>query len=242
MSSSLDTKTMLLAAGGLVAAAGLGFGAICVAKRVRRRPKVKPTLTYFNGRGLAEFSRLCLAEAGFEYEDKRVTDDEMKAMKASGELPFGQVPFYKEGDFQLAQSVAIARYIADLGGFRGSCRQSRAKADMVVDSVLDIINAGRAHRYILPEADRPAAKAKIEAEDLPKWLGFMEKLLEQNGDFYVDGNFTFADLAVFARVSDLQVDFPNAFKNYKRVTDHVNRVAARPRIAEWLLKRPQSKF
>jgi len=225
-----------------VAAAGLGFAGICVAKRVRSKPRVKPTLTYFNGRGLAELSRLCLAEAGFEYEDKRVTDDEMKAMKASGELPFGQVPVYREGDFQLAQSVAIARYIADLGGFRGSCRQSRAKADMVVDSVSDIMRAAMPHRYILPEADRPAAKAKFEAEEIPKWLGFMEKLLEQNGDFYVNGKFTFADLAVFTRASDLQAEYPNAFKPFKRVTDHINRIASRPRIAEWLLKRPQSKF
>jgi len=241
MSKSFDTK-FLLGAGSLVAAVGLGIGAICVAKSVRRRPKVKPTLIYFNGRGLAELSRLCLAEAGFEYEDKRVTDDEMKAMKASGELPFGQVPLYREGDFQLAQSMAIARYLADLGGFRGNCRQSRAKVDMVVDSVLDIQRASAPYRNILPEPDRPAAKAKFEAEDLPKWLAFMEKLLEQNGDFYVDGKFTFADLAVFARASDLQVDFPNAFKNSKRVTDHINRIASRPRIAEWLLKRPQTKF
>jgi len=235
-------RNWILAATGVVAAAALGMVGVCVVKGARRKPKVRPTLVYFNGRGLAELSRLCMEEAGFEYEDKRITDDEMKAMKASGELPFGQVPFYREGDFQLAQSVAIARYIADLGGFRGSCVESRAKADMVVDSVLDIINAARPYRYILAEADRPAAKLKFENEDLPKWLRFMEKLLEQNGDYYVEGNFTYADLAVFARASDLQADFPGAFKDAKRVTDHINRVSARPRIAAWLLRRPQSKF
>jgi glutathione S-transferase len=32
------------------------------------------TLTYFNGRGRAELTRLVFAAAGVQYEDKRITD------------------------------------------------------------------------------------------------------------------------------------------------------------------------
>jgi glutathione S-transferase len=241
MASQIDTKTLLYAAGG-IAVAGLGFAGICFAKRARSKPKVKPTLTYFNGRGLAELSRLCLAEAGFEYEDKRITDDEMKELKGSGVLPFRQVPIYREGDLVLAQSTAIARYIAELGGFRGSCRRTRAKADMVVEAVADVNDQIRQWRYRLPEPERPAAKAKFEKEYLPQWLENLEKLLEQNGAYYADGKFTYADLAIFSKVMELQGVFPDVVKRFKRVTDHANLIAARPRIAEWLLKRPQTDF
>ena len=40
-------------------------------------------LTYFNGRGRAEVSRLILAHAGVEYEDKRVEFSEWAALKSS---------------------------------------------------------------------------------------------------------------------------------------------------------------
>ena len=44
-------------------------------------PKIK--LTYFNNKGLAEFSRLVLAQAGVEYEDVRITQDEWQTLKPS---------------------------------------------------------------------------------------------------------------------------------------------------------------
>ena len=44
----------------------------------------KIKLTYFNGRGRGELSRIILAQAGVEYEDHRITFDEWKGgLKAS---------------------------------------------------------------------------------------------------------------------------------------------------------------
>ena len=40
-------------------------------------------LTYFNIRGLAENVRLILAQAGVDYEDKRVTKEEWAELKES---------------------------------------------------------------------------------------------------------------------------------------------------------------
>jgi glutathione S-transferase len=42
-------------------------------------PKIK--LVYFNMEGRAELTRLILAQAGVEFEDKRVTREEWMAMK-----------------------------------------------------------------------------------------------------------------------------------------------------------------
>ena len=40
-------------------------------------------LTYFNGRGRSELSRLILAHAGAEYVDKRIEFDEWPELKSS---------------------------------------------------------------------------------------------------------------------------------------------------------------
>ncbi len=42
----------------------------------------KIVLTYFNGRGKAELSRMIMAQAGIDYEDRRVTQEEWKELKA----------------------------------------------------------------------------------------------------------------------------------------------------------------
>ena len=44
---------------------------------------VKIKLIYFNSKGRAELSRLILAQAGVEYEDKRVEKGEWAKMKPS---------------------------------------------------------------------------------------------------------------------------------------------------------------
>ncbi len=46
-------------------------------------PGNKIKLTYFNLRGRAEIARLILAQAGVEYEDRRIQREEWPAMKTS---------------------------------------------------------------------------------------------------------------------------------------------------------------
>ena len=53
---------------------------------------------------------MILAEAGMEYEDKRVSGEELEAMRPN--LPYGQLPSLQHGDLVIAQSHAIARYLA----------------------------------------------------------------------------------------------------------------------------------
>ena len=48
----------------------------------------KIKLTYFGIKGLAEPSRLILAQAGAEYEDCRITQEEWPALKESKSLKY----------------------------------------------------------------------------------------------------------------------------------------------------------
>ncbi|KIH50854.1 glutathione S-transferase protein [Ancylostoma duodenale] len=67
-------------------------------------------LTYFNGRGTAEIIRQVFVLAGQEYEDVRLSFEEWPKHKA--EMPFGQIPVLEVDGKQLAQSIAIVRFLA----------------------------------------------------------------------------------------------------------------------------------
>lgn len=113
------------------------------------------SLTYFDGRGLGEIPRLLLHEAGVKFEDRRLKD--IAPLKP--ELPFGQVPLYQEGDFKLAQSQAIARYIARTHNLYGKDAHESA----LIDSFIDGLNDARTH-------ERNAKDVSPGSVDKLKWI------------------------------------------------------------------------
>jgi len=205
----------------------------------KKKKQVKRKLTYFSGRGLAEPIRLLLKEAGLDFEDVRVSD--IKEMKPS--LPFGQVPVYEEGDdFKISQSIAIARYVATETGLRGSTNQRAAFADMVVDGVNDLSRQYYMSTHGLQnENEKKEAQAAWAKDKLAPWIVHFERFLTDNGDYYI-GEFSWADLVVFARIGDLYNKYPDPFLEAPKVKSHFERIRARPRIAAWLLTRPDSLF
>merc|ERR1739842_59914 len=96
-------------------------------------------LTYFNGRGRGETARLILAYAGKEYEDRRVSFEDMPSLKPS--LPFGQLPVLEVDGDMIGQSMAIARFLANQYGIAGSSNLVKAQVDDVVDVMNDVQDA-----------------------------------------------------------------------------------------------------
>merc|ERR1711913_29669 len=91
-------------------------------------PKVK--ITYFNLRGRAEPSRLLLAYGGIKYEDCRVTPafqdpTEWQALKPK--TPYGSLPLLEWDGTCIAQSMAVARFIAREVGLAGRCNMESAQ-------------------------------------------------------------------------------------------------------------------
>jgi glutathione S-transferase len=87
----------------------------------------------------------------------------------------------------------------------------------------------------------PAKKRTDEfwSERVPKFLGYFERLLEDNGGKYVTGRrLSYVDLSMFQLVEGLRYAFPKRMKAFERkipgLVDLRDRVAARPNIEAYL--------
>eukprot|EP00088_Acartia_fossae_P071628 TRINITY_DN9882_c0_g1_i2.p1 TRINITY_DN9882_c0_g1~~TRINITY_DN9882_c0_g1_i2.p1 ORF type:complete len:203 (-),score=66.83 TRINITY_DN9882_c0_g1_i2:48-656(-) len=193
----------------------------------------KMTLTYFDGPGRAEISRLIMAYAGVDFEDKRIDFAEFSRLKPS--LPYGQLPTLEMDGKCLCQSTTIARYLANKYNLTGHCAMSAAQADEVVDALNDM--QGKLFPVYLALKDPAAAKEKL-AEALKVCTpGFanLEKRLEARGGQFLAGNtLTWADLHLHV-VTNLLVTCGGdaALAGCFKIKDLNSRVAALPNIKKW---------
>ena len=121
----------------------------------------KIKLTYFNLRGRAESARLMLVYKGIDYEDNRITKEQWATVKPN--TPFGGLPILEYNGLELAQSMTIARFLARELNLAGKSRFEEAQVDMVVDCIVDLVNA---FVKVFKETDE-AKKAEL-AEKLQK--------------------------------------------------------------------------
>jgi len=199
-----------------------------------------PKLTYFNIRGLAETARLLFAAAGVKYEDVRLTS--ITDLKASGKLPYGQVPILETHGQVISQSSAINRYIAREHGLYGANSLEAARIDMIYEGINDI----RAKYYAArnaPEDKKDEEAKKFEANVLGPQLAFLEKILIHNdgGDgWFVGKKISLADIYFQNFGFSLKPLFPSLFENTPKLAALYERASNYPGIAEWIKKRPET--
>nr|QUF59419.1 glutathione S-transferase GSTS12/13-4 [Brachionus angularis] len=195
-------------------------------------------LTYFNGRGRAEITRLIFAFAGIKFEDVRIEEDDWPNKK--DETPLGQLPYLTVDGLHLPQSLAIARLVAKRYNLAGNSDLEQAKVDAVVDTLNDLQNDYYLKYYYGDEA----VKAKFLVEDAVNHLGKIEKILNLYGSqgYSVGFSFTWADLFVFDITSLLHLLDQNALNNYPRILSVRNTVQANQRVAQYLQQRPNTSF
>lgn len=205
---------------------------------------VKYTLVYFNGRGRAEVSRILFALAGVEYEDKRIEGEDWGKLKP--DTPFGQIPILKIDDVTLCQSEAMEFYLAKTFGFAGANTLEEAQVLMIGNCVMDTLTPLFKMFGLKDEEAKDEIKKKYKEEQMPKFLGMLEKLLVSNksGDGYFIGDkITVADvkvIGIFEWLEVFNVEFD--ISSYPKLKAHKDRVRNEPKIAAWIAKRPESKF
>eukprot|EP01087_Luapelamoeba_hula_P008037 TRINITY_DN19_c0_g1_i1.p1 TRINITY_DN19_c0_g1~~TRINITY_DN19_c0_g1_i1.p1 ORF type:complete len:319 (-),score=43.51 TRINITY_DN19_c0_g1_i1:93-1049(-) len=198
----------------------------------------KPTLTYFAIRAFAHIPRLVLELAKVDYTYVALTHDQWgpakKDLVATGLFMFGQVPLYQEpGGFALAQSRAIARYLANKHGLAGETPQDRARADAILEGTADLTTTVVARVFLQPAEEQASAKAKYVADVVAPQVPHFDRLLQQNGgDYFVGSKLTVADVGVYAMLTFFS-EWEGAkelWAKYPRIEAHIARIGAIPAI------------
>lgn len=167
-------------------------------------------LVYFNIAGKAECIRLALAYAGLPFEDTRVTFEQFDAMKASGDLAFGQVPCLLVGEKALVQTAAILRYVGKIAAdfvqhpLYPSEPEAAALVDAIVDQDTDMMLGYVASQYatrfgfgdvVQRDSTAPPEKRarfglvrqKLHDEVLPRHLSALAALLAKSPSGWLAG-------------------------------------------------------
>lgn len=209
-------------------------------------PKYK--LTYFDGRGLAEVTRLLFAYKGVEYEDVRIQREKWPELKPS--TTFGQIPILEVDGHTIAQSRAIARFVAKELGIAGKNNIEAAECDMVVDAVYDAFSSVSAYRNETDETRKGVIYKKFVEETFPNLAASFEKILKANGKgVFVGDSVTWADIAVahflwslYSIKHEGHVGSEEMLDKFPIVKEHVSHTLDLPTIKKWIEKRPVTEF
>ena len=192
----------------------------------------------------AETSRLALFIGGIEFEDVRPSREEIPKMRTDGTFPFGQFPVLQVDGKTIAQTGAIARFCGKLSGlYPSDDNYAAAKVDEVIDLCTDITIQMRPSIRETDPKLRTEMRKELSETILPRWLGFLEKLLEDNRDtgFFVGSSISVADLAVWrlcAWISGGIIDgIPtNLLEVFPLLSVHQSKISNLPKVMEWVKK------
>jgi len=210
-------------------------------------------LYYWPGiQGRGEYVRLALEDSGADYADVARSDRGMAAMMKmmaarSGTPPFAP-PFLKAGQLVIGHTANILLYLGSRHGLAPKSEAGRLSVHQLQLTVTDLVlEIHDTHHPLGPslyyEDQRGPAKRRTEEfwkERVPKYLGYFELLVKNNGGSYLTGRrVTYADLSLFQIVEGLRYAFPNRMKAFEReipgLVDLHDRVAIRPNIKAYLL-------
>ena len=193
----------------------------------------------------AEIARLCLFMSDIEFEDFRITNEDLSYLKQHGELsdgsviPFRQLPVLVIEGESIAQTGAIARICGKLGNMYPKDIIEAGKVDQVIDTVTDINVLINPSMHESDPAIKRQMRDDLSSDALPKYFGYLEKILEVNDSgWFVGDEMTVADIAVWSMLGWIAQgvldDIPSTLpKTFKRLTRLYNEMSTMPKIQEW---------
>lgn len=219
-------------------------------------------LTYFNGRGLAETSRMLFAVAGVEYEDFRypitvldwsifkMVRDEFDSDKKEGKLwkSFDKLPFLETEGEVIFQSKSIERFLANRFELMGSTALEAAFIDSVAETVRDFKDGYQKVRNA-PVETKEAAMQTYFTETLPALLLALNNIIKarhsSEESFVIGGKISLADVVIFSFLTDFFDNKELVLKSYEHcevLKAIVSNVGSLDSVKKWLLIRPETPF
>ncbi|CAM9644945.1 unnamed protein product [Chrysoparadoxa australica] len=158
------------------------------------------TLKYFPLAARAEPIRLACYLGGIPFHDVRMPFEDFIAKRETypfGQLPVLEVRFPTGEKHVLAQSTSIMRFVGRMGGLYPSDPLEACVVDQVMDAVQDIYALVNGVLREECTSSKLAMQKKLAEETLPKWLGYLERKLEQSGtNCFLGTEITVAELQV----------------------------------------------
>ncbi|KAH7644654.1 glutathione S-transferase [Dermatophagoides farinae] len=203
----------------------------------------KPTLGYWDLRGLGQPIRLMLAYAGVDYVDKRYNigpnfdRSEWLNEKFNLGLDFPNLPYYMDGDVKITQSMAILRYLARKYNMDGTNEQERLRISMAEQQTHDMFMAMVRICY-----DPNMENLRVDyLKTLPDSLKLMEKFLA-NHDYIAGSKISYADFYLYEYLCRMKVMVPEVYGQFENLKKFVERIESLPRIAEYIKKQKPTTF
>jgi glutathione S-transferase len=199
--------------------------------------------------GRGEFVRLALEDAGARYVD--VAREPKQVSKLMRELDAQRAfapPFLRAGKLLIAQTANILHWLGPRLGLAPANEARRAELQQAMLTIMDwVVEVHDTHHPVASslyyEDQLPEAKRRAEVfvgERLPKFLRYFEAQVKPRA------RVTYVDLALFQMVEGLRYAFPNAMKKQekkqRRLVALHDRVAARPRLSEYLASERRLPF
>ncbi len=211
--------------------------------------------------GRGEFIRLALEEAGADYVDvarrgKSGVPAMMKLLQGKRvQHPPYAPPFLKAGKLIIAQTANILLYLGPHLGLAPRDEAGRLWAHQLQLTIADmVVHIHDTHHpvsgWLYFEEQRPAARRRTQdfwRYRVPKFLGYFERVLKQNGGTYMVGRrLSYVDLSLFQIVEGLRYAFPKRMKRFEKKVPLLialhDRVAKRPRIKAYLASERRIPF
>jgi glutathione S-transferase len=209
-------------------------------------------LYYWPGiQGRGEYVRLALEDTGADYADvargSRGMAEMTKMMEPRPGTPPFAPPFLKVGKLVIGQTANILLYLGSRHGLAPKTEAGRLSVHQLQLTITDLVlEVHDTHHPLGPslyyEDQRAPAKKRSEEfwnERVPRYLGYFEQMLRDNGGSYVTGRrITYVDLSLFQIVEGLRYAFPRRMKAFEReipgLIELHDRVAVRPNIKAYL--------
>ncbi|KAE9532761.1 hypothetical protein AGLY_009842 [Aphis glycines] len=196
-------------------------------------------LTYFNLTARAEQIRFLLSYLNIDFEEVRIEFEQWPTIKST--MPFGQVPVLEIDGKVVNQSVAICRYLAKKAGLAGGDEWESLLIDIAVDNIYEIRQEIMKYHHERNEEIKSKLRDTIVNDSIPFYFDRFEKIVSENGGYFVNGKLSWPDL-YFVSILDhlksiINVDLVDGRPH---LTALKHKVLDIPQIKSWIAKRPKS--
>lgn len=156
-------------------------------------------LHYTRSRGRAETTRWMLAVNQIPFENIVIDmPEELDALRATGKLPFDQIPLLEIDGHNLSQSSAMIRYLARRGDFYGDTETDALWCDLMAGAVADFSET------VLKAMFQPTNETAIREQQaaFAKFAPCFEARLKENRTGFCAGTrLSFADVILAEALS-----------------------------------------